>query len=141
MINPRQLSIDQVRAANLNNLKWTGHVATRTKEHWATYNDDQRTRQPRPLCDELVALAGHGEGRQALDIGCGAGVETATLQRAGWRVHAIDSAPGTSARVLQTVGEDHRDGLTIEATDLSALAQLPAADLICAGYSLPYLAP
>ncbi len=55
-------------------------------------------------------------------------------------MHAIDSAPGTYERVLQTVGEDHRDGLTIEATDLSAVAQLSAADLIYAGYSLPYLA-
>jgi trans-aconitate methyltransferase len=116
-------------------------VVTRTKEHWATYNDDQRNRRPRPLCEELVALAGHGAGRQAVDIGCGAGVETSTLLRAGWRVHAIDSAPGTRERVSQTVGEDYRDDLTIETMDLSALAELPAADLIYAGYSLPYLAP
>jgi hypothetical protein len=116
-------------------------VVARTGEHWATYNDDQRNRRPRPLCEELVALAGNGEGRQALDIGCGAGVETSTLLRAGWRVHAIDSAPGTHDRVLQTVGEDYGDDLTIEAMDLSARAELPAADLTYAGYSLPFLAP
>ncbi|ROP27711.1 methyltransferase family protein [Couchioplanes caeruleus] len=114
-------------------------MVARTEEHWAAYNDDQHDRQPRPLCEELVALAGHGEGRPALDIGCGAGVETSTLLRAGWRVHAIDSAPGTPERVWRTVGD--RDGLTIEVNDLSTLGELPAVDLVYAGYSLPYLAP
>jgi trans-aconitate methyltransferase len=116
-------------------------VIDRTEEHWAAYNDDRRNRQPRPLCQELVAFAGPGDGRQALDLGCGAGVETSTLLRAGWRVHAIDSAPGTHERVLRTLGDFPHDHLTIEAADLCALPDLPPTDLVYAGYSLPFLAP
>jgi trans-aconitate methyltransferase len=115
-------------------------VSIRTEEHWAAYNDDQGDRQPRPLCQEVVALAGPGDGRRALDLGCGAGLETRTLLRAGWRVHAIDSAPGTRERVLRTVGSPDA-GLTVDIADLAMPRDHPPVDLVYAGYSLPYLAP
>ena len=75
-------------------------MAGRGGEHWAEYNDAQGGRDVRELCARVMALAGHGEGRVALDLGCGAGVETRALLADGWRVHAIDSAPGTRERVL-----------------------------------------
>jgi trans-aconitate methyltransferase len=74
-------------------------------------------------------------------MGCGAGIETRALLRAGWRVHATDAAPGTPERVLAATDEaDHRR-LTVELTDLRTLPDLPRADLIYAGYSLPYVGP
>lgn len=33
-------------------------MARRGEEHWAAYNDDQMSRRTRPLCEELIALAG-----------------------------------------------------------------------------------
>lgn len=115
-------------------------MVARNGEHWAAYNDDRRDRAPRPLCAEVLSLAGDGGGRAALDVGCGAGVETAAMLDAGWRVCAMDSAPGTRERVLRTAGAGH-GGLTVDTTDLGEIDRLPPADLVYAGYSLPYVAP
>jgi hypothetical protein len=51
-------------------------MTVRSGTHWAEYNDSQRGREVRPLCSELIALAGDGAGRDAIDLGCGAGIET-----------------------------------------------------------------
>jgi len=114
-------------------------MGVRGAEHWAEYNDRQRGRAARPLCAELIALAGDGAGRDAVDLGCGAGIETRALLRAGWRVHATDVAPGTRERVLAATGEADPARLTVEVADLRTLRDLPPADLIYAGYSLPYV--
>lgn len=121
---------------------WQHHaMTTHTSEHWVAYNDGQSGRKTRPLCEDLIALAGPGAGRNAIDLGCGAGVETRALLQAGWRVFAVDAAPGTRRRVLDTIDGIDPAALTIEVIDLHALQELPAADLIYAGYSLPYVHP
>ncbi|MCU7728129.1 class I SAM-dependent methyltransferase [Actinoplanes sp. KI2] len=114
-------------------------MAGRDGLHWADYNDRQAGRSVRELCAELIGLAGPGAGRRAVDLGCGAGIETRALLDAGWRVHAIDSAPGTAERVLATAGADER--LRIEERDLALPDELPPADLVYSGYSLQYLPP
>lgn len=110
-------------------------MTTRDGAHWAAYNDGQAGRAIRPLCAEVLDRAGPGAGRRAVELGCGAGIEAAALLAAGWRVHAIDSAPGT----LDRVGP--RAGLTVVEADLAGLNRLPAADLLYSGYSLQYLDP
>jgi trans-aconitate methyltransferase len=116
-------------------------MSARGGEHWADYNDHQLGRAPRPLCTELITLAGDGAGRHAVDLGCGAGIETLALLRAGWRVYATDAAPGTRERVLAITDEADPARLTVDVTDLRTLRDLPPADLIYAGYSLPYVGP
>ncbi|MEU4236971.1 methyltransferase domain-containing protein [Actinoplanes sp. NPDC026619] len=108
---------------------------TRDAAHWAGYNDAQAGRAVRELCADVIELAGPGAGRTAVDLGCGAGIEAAALLAAGWRVHAVDSAPGTIERV------GVHEGLTVVEADLATLGGLPAAGLIYSGYSLQYLAP
>lgn len=110
-------------------------------DHWAVYNAGQQTRDVRPLCDEVLALAGPGAGRSAVDLGCGAGVETRALLAAGWRVHAVDGEPGTLERVLTTTQGESPERLSIETVRLEDLVQLPEVDLVYAGYSLPYVHP
>ena len=112
-----------------------------TDAHWATYNDAQAGGQVRPLCAEVIARAGDGAGRTAIDFGCGAGVETRALLRAGWHVHAIDAAPGTRQRVLTTTEVSDPTRLTIQVSDFHDLVELPAADLVYAGYSLHFVQP
>ncbi|MEU4693092.1 class I SAM-dependent methyltransferase [Actinoplanes sp. NPDC023714] len=75
--------------------------------------------------------------RVAVDLGCGAGRETAALLTDGWRVFAHDSEPGTELRLLRTLGGRH-PALTVRVCAFEDLSELPAADLIYAGYSLPY---
>jgi trans-aconitate methyltransferase len=106
-------------------------------DHWATYNAGQGGRPPRELLRRALALTGPGRGRMAIDLGCGAGIETRALLDAGWRVLAIDGEPGTPARLHRTIG-GHSPRLTISTLPYADLTALPPAELIYAGYSLPH---
>lgn len=108
--------------------------------YWASYNA-RPTRAVRPLCQAVLEAAGPGAGRLAVDLGCGAGIETRALLMAGWRVLALDGEPGTRDRVLSTTQGTPQDQLTIDAIHFRDLVALPAADLLFAGYSLPYIHP
>jgi trans-aconitate methyltransferase len=105
--------------------------------HWAIYNSRQAGRPVRELCRRVMSLTGPGEGRTAIDLGCGAGRETAALLADGWRVLAHDSEPGTELRLLRTVGGKH-PALTVRVCAFKDLSKLPSADLIYAGFSLPF---
>ncbi|BEL10136.1 class I SAM-dependent methyltransferase [Actinoplanes sichuanensis] len=109
----------------------------RTDEHWANYNSRQAARPIRESCQRVLALAGPGAGRTAVDLGCGAGRETRAFLDAGWRVLALDGEPGTEARLLRTIGGRHA-ALTIKTSRFQDLYDLPPADLVHAGYSLPF---
>jgi tellurite methyltransferase len=102
---------------------------------WSSYNATQHDRPPRPLARTLLEHAGDGAGRLALDLGFGAGVETALLLRRGWRVLAIDGDPAAaeSLRVRFPTGR-----LTIVTRDFADLDVLPELHLVHAAWSLPY---
>ncbi|KAA2256920.1 class I SAM-dependent methyltransferase [Solihabitans fulvus] len=108
---------------------------------WATYNAAQSDRAVRPLCLEVIELAGPGNGRTAIDLGCGLGRETDALLGAGWRTHAVDWEEGTRANLTASTAREHRERLTIQIAGFAELADLPGADLVYSGYSLPYIAP
>ncbi|MFC7535519.1 class I SAM-dependent methyltransferase [Actinoplanes sp. GCM10030250] len=105
--------------------------------HWAEYNAGQTRRDIREQCHRVMELAGPGNGRTAIDLGCGGGRETRALLEEGWRVTAVDSEPGTEARLLRTIGGRHA-GLTVRVSGFENVTDLPAADLVYAGYSLPF---
>ena len=108
---------------------------------WADYNAAQATRPVRSLCLDAMALAGPGGGRQAIDLGCGAGKETLALLNGGWRVHAVDSLPDTKERLLGIVPADADGRLSVEVRAFQELRVLPPAHLMFAGYSLPFIHP
>ncbi|WP_306214792.1 class I SAM-dependent methyltransferase [Actinoplanes sp. RD1] len=110
---------------------------THDDAHWVAYNAVRGSRPARDLLIRAAATAGPGRGRAAIDLGCGAGVETRALLDAGWRVHAIDGAPGTEEVIRRTVGGVH-DRLTVANLHYADLTTLPPADLIYSGYALPY---
>lgn len=107
---------------------------------WADYNAAQADRPVRSLCLDAMALAGPGIGRRAIDLGCGAGKETLALLNDGWSVHAVDSLPDTGER-LRGIVPDADGRLSIEVRAFQELRVLPPADLIFAGYSLPFIHP
>lgn len=108
---------------------------------WADYNAAQLSRPVRPLCLAVMKLAGPGNGRQAVDLGCGAGIETGALLRDGWRVHAVDSLADEPTRVAAAVPAPLAANLSVEVSPFERLRTLPPADLCLASYSLPFLNP
>lgn len=63
-----------------------------TAEYWLKYNSNQDSRKLRELYLQASELAGHEEGRLALDIGAGMGRETAAMIARGWHVLAVDQS-------------------------------------------------
>ncbi|MGY2743499.1 class I SAM-dependent methyltransferase [Arthrobacter sp. UYCu723] len=108
---------------------------------WTDYNAAQAARSVRPLCLDAMLLAGPGNGRRAIDLGCGAGKETLALLDGGWRVHAVDSLADTGERLWATVPAELAEKLSVEMRPFEELMNLPDADLILASYSLPFIHP
>ena len=108
---------------------------------WTDYNAAQAKRSVRPLCLDAMAFAGPGHGRQAIDLGCGAGKETLALLNDGWRVHAVDSLPGTRERLLAILPLAMDGRLSVNTKPFEDIRGIPEADLIFASYSLPFIHP
>jgi trans-aconitate methyltransferase len=108
---------------------------------WATYNAAQGERPVRDLALDALEAAGPAAGRLAVDLGCGLGRETDAMLRAGWRVHAVDWEADTEENLLKTTRPEDRDRLTTQISGFAELAELPAAHLVYAGFSIPYIPP
>ena len=102
---------------------------------WSSYNATQVDRPPRPLVHTLLEHAGDGDGRLALDLGSGAGVETALLLDRGWRVLAVD---GDREAVESLRARLPAGRLTVVTRDFADLDDLPELHLVHAAWSLPY---
>jgi trans-aconitate methyltransferase len=106
---------------------------------WEGYYAWVRGRVVRPLLTR--ALDHYGEvwpGAAAVDVGCGDGTETRVLLEAGFAVTAIDSAEGSMSLLAQLPSAEGR------LTSVHAAMQdadIPPADLVYAGYSLPFCPP
>ncbi|BCY05437.1 trans-aconitate 2-methyltransferase [Actinoplanes sp. L3-i22] len=107
-----------------------------TDGHWATYNAEQADRPVRETCRRAMDLAGRGAGRTAVDLGCGAGRETRALLDDGWRVVAYDSDP-----TMLVAADRGHPALTAHLLGFEQITELPPADLIYAGYALPFQEP
>lgn len=110
------------------------------QKNWPAFNLKQASRPVRGLCQKVSNLAGDGAGRQALDLGAGAGIETRYLLEEGWRVLALDSADNSRALITQAAGE-LADRLSLDTSTFEEITQLPPLDLVYSGYSLPFCSP
>ena len=102
---------------------------------WQSYNEAQLTRAVRPLAALLLEHAGDGNGRHAIDLGCGSGVETRALVAAGWRVTAIDSDPSMPARLADLASSGEVITVVSDIRD----ARLPEAVLVHSSLTLPFV--
>jgi tellurite methyltransferase len=106
---------------------------------WVGYYDDQGDREPRALLrDALDRFERQGHSGDAVDVGCGQGIETKELLRRGWSVVAIDAEPDGMRRVRERAGNDPH--LTTVISPMQD-ADIPEADLIHAAFSLPFCPP
>ena len=107
---------------------------------WAGYYESHTGRPVRDLLlRALDRLGGPPRDAVAVDLGCGDGTETAALLRAGFTVFAVDSSGDAIRRTLLAAGPDAvRLTATVEGF---ATYAVPPADLVYAGFSLPFCRP
>lgn len=107
---------------------------------WAGYYAWSADREPRPLllaaCEEL----GAGQGRLAIDLGCGEGTDTLELLARGWQVMAVDTEPAGLALLRARIPAPAARRVRVLRASF-AEADLPGAHLIHAGFSLPFCSP
>jgi SAM-dependent methyltransferase len=83
-------------------------------------------------------LALFPERGTAIDLGCGAGADTAAMLAAGWSVFATDAQPEAIERVRRRARDDAP--LTTVVSSMEEV-DLPPADLVWASYSLFFCDP
>ncbi len=103
---------------------------------WSDYYAANEGRAPR---DQLLEVLGRfAEPGNAVDLGCGAGIDTLAMLDRGWRVLAVDAEAEAIDRVRHRAGE--RPGLETRISPMEEV-ELPSADLVWASYSLFFCDP
>ena len=109
-------------------------------DDWTAFYDAQAGRDPRPTIRRALEFRDAAPGF-ALDLGAGEGSDTRFLLQQGWRVHAIDGADGAIDRIRSNVPSALRAKLTVEQRVFEDILELPPADLVYAGFALPFCSP
>lgn len=112
-------------------------------EIWAKYYDRTAGRPPRPVLLEALSLF-EREGRavvRAVDAGCGSGIDTLYLLDQGITVHAFDSDAGGIDRLRARAGDVAGSRLRAEVATFHEVRLEAGADLVFAGYALPFARP
>ena len=103
---------------------------------WSDYYEANEGRAPREQLLEVLGL--FVEPGNAVDLGCGAGIDTLAMLDRGWRVLAIDAEPEAIDRVRALAGD--KPGLETRRSPMEEV-DLPEADLVWASYSLFFCHP
>ena len=106
---------------------------------WDAYQERTAHRAPTEyLVSAMEFVDGEsGDGRLAVDLGCGGGSETRALLARGWQVFAIDAGPASKQLVTERTPLDHRHRLEHVHGRFHEV-ELPQADLVYAQFSLPF---
>ncbi|WP_241974796.1 class I SAM-dependent methyltransferase [Cryobacterium mannosilyticum] len=108
---------------------------------WPAYYDAQAGRSARSVLVEALRRRGDTPAGAAIDLGCGEGTETRHLLRAGWRVLAFDADPGAKDLVQRGLHPAELGRLAFGQARFEDLPELPPADLVYAGFALPFCDP
>jgi tellurite methyltransferase len=116
---------------------------TQEESGWENYYQKTQGRTPRKvLLDtlDIIEKDRPRESRNAVDLGCGAGIETAILLEHGWDVLAIDSDPSGIKRLIDKVSDEHRPRLQTQVAKFEDVS-LRETELVHASLSLPFCHP
>jgi len=105
---------------------------------WADYYRENEGREPRALLLEVLdsfELPG-----EAVDLGCGAGIDTLAMLERGWQVFATDAEDEAIQRTRGRVPPELQLRLQTLVTPMEDV-ELPAANLVWACFSLFFCDP
>lgn len=102
---------------------------------WKQYSKQSKNEPPRPLLLKSLSFFKKYRG-SAIDIGCGAGNESAYLYNHGWNVLAIDRNKECLINL-----KDMYPGIQTSNVLFESLNELPKSDFIFAGLSIPFCNP
>jgi SAM-dependent methyltransferase len=107
---------------------------------FVAYYEATAQRPPRRTLLDALTRFGEGEGRFAVDLGCGDGRDAVELLRRGWSVLAIDAEPQALERLAQRPDLPSERTLTTRCERFEDAAW-PTADFVNASFSLPLCPP
>jgi tellurite methyltransferase len=107
---------------------------------WEQYFEKNKVRTVRPFYAKAIEFVPDfkSENRTAIDLGCGAGVETADLLSRGWNVIAIDREPSSISAVVELASQQSNQKLKTICSSFEDLSEVPFAELIYSYHSLPF---
>jgi tellurite methyltransferase len=105
---------------------------------WSDYYEQNEGREPREML--LEALGRFPTPGDAIDLGCGSGIDTLAMLERGWRVLATDAEDEAIARLRRRVPPELEHRLRTLVTRMEDV-ELTAADLVHAGFSLFFCDP
>ena len=105
--------------------------------NWNDYFDKVIDPPMRETVGHALEALGKGDGRQAVDLGCGSGNDTVHMVKAGFKVHAIDGSADGLARLRARPDMQGHKNLTTEQS-LYEIVKLPRNVWINAGFALPF---
>ena len=105
---------------------------------WTAYYRANDGREPRPML--LEVLARYDRPGQAVDLGCGAGIDTVAMLERGWDVLAIDAEAEAIERLRARAPADAATRLRTRLAPMEEV-DLPEADLVWASFSLFFCDP
>jgi tellurite methyltransferase len=107
---------------------------------WREYYERTSGRPPRRTLLKALERFGEGDGRAAVDLGCGDGRDAIELLRQGWRVLAIDAEPAAMERLKARADLPAGAALETRCARFEEAAW-PVVDLVNASFALPLCAP
>jgi tellurite methyltransferase len=112
--------------------------ASRLNEDWTEYYDEGEGREPRELL--IAVLDAFDRPGEAVDLGCGSGIETLAMLERGWSVFATDRQQEAVRRTRARVPDRLRPRLATLVAPMEDVT-FPAADLVSASFSLFFCDP
>lgn len=110
---------------------------------WEQYFQKNKGRAVRPLYAKAVKYLSNFQPKNsfAVDLGCGAGIETLDLLTRGWSVIAIDGEPSSISAVRELAGAPLSKSLRTICTRFEDLNVIPPSEFIYSYHSLPFCQP